>query len=197
MVINILNEESNSLSVKDITSKLVKKYPEKLEFKSSQFNDNKKLAQQQIYREIHQVTINDDVAFFRDKKFKPLKIGLIEENQEKLELESLDEDFESETGIVYILSTNTFTKDAKELVKIGLTTRTMKDRIKSLYTTGVPFEFTVLREYTTSSYEQLERAMHKLLHNFRPNQTREFFTKDCLDYADEIYELHKKIENIN
>jgi len=197
MVIDILKQENKSLIVKDITNKLVKKYPEKLESKSSQFNDDKKLAQQQIYREIHQVTISDDTAFFRDKNFKPLQIGLIEENQEKIEIESKNEDFESDIGIVYILGTDTFTKDAKELVKIGLTTLPVKDRIKSLYTSGVPFEFKVLREYKTSSYAELEKAMHKLLNKYRPNPAREFFTSDCLDFADEIYELHKKIENRN
>ncbi len=197
MVIDILTLENSSLNIKQLTTKLIAKYPEKLESKMLQKNGDKKLAISQIKAEVSSLTVDNDSIFFRDKSSKPVLVGLVEENEEKLEIESIEEDFESETGIVYILSTNTFTKDAKELVKIGLTTRTMKDRIKSLYTTGVPFEFTVLREYNTSNYEQLEKAMHKLLHNFRPNQTREFFTKDCLDYADEIYALHKKIGKLN
>jgi hypothetical protein len=37
--------------------------------------------------------------------------------------------------------------------------------------------------------------MHKLLNRFRPNPAREFFTNDCLEFADEIFELHKRIES--
>lgn len=197
MVIDILNEEGNSLKVKDITNKLIKKFPEKLESKTIQKNGDKKLALDQIKAEVSSLTVENDSTFFRDKTSRPVLVGLIEENEEKLEIESLDEDFESELGIVYILGTNTFTKDAKELVKIGLTTLKVQDRIKSLYTSGVPFEFTVLREYKTSSYAELEKAMHKLLNKYRPNPAREFFTKDCLEFADEVYELHKKIEGLN
>jgi len=194
MVIDILKQENNSLMVKDITNKLVKKYPEKIEAKSIQKNGDKKLALSQIKAEVSSLSVENDSLFFRDKSSKPVLVGLVEENEEKLEIESLDEDFESDRGIVYILGTDTYTKDAKELVKIGLTTLQVKDRIKSLYTSGVPFEFKVLREYKTSSYAELEKAMHKLLNKYRPNPAREFFTSDCLDFADEIYELHKKIE---
>ncbi|MGB5793827.1 GIY-YIG nuclease family protein, partial [Poseidonibacter sp.] len=194
-VIDILKQENNSLIVKDITNKLVTKYPEKLEAKTIQKNGDKKLALDQIKAEVSSLSVENDSVFFRDKSSKPVLIGLVEENEEKLEIESLNEDFESEMGIVYILGTDTFTKDAKELVKIGLTTLKVQEHIKSLYTSGVPLEFKVLREYKTSSYAELEKAMHKLLNRFRPNPAREFFTSDCLDFADEIYELHRKIEN--
>ncbi len=194
MVIEVLNEEKKLLTVKDITEKLVKKFPEKLEAKTLQRNGDTKLALDQIKAEVSSLTVENDSTFFRDKSSKPVLVGLIEEDEEKLEVEAQDEDFESDFGIVYILGTNTFTKDAKELVKIGLTTLKIEDRIKSLYTSGVPFEFRVLREYKTSSYAELEKAMHKLLNRFRPNPAREFFTNDCLEFADEIFELHKKIE---
>jgi len=197
MVIDILKQENKSLIVKDITNKLVKKYPEKLEAKSIQKNGDKKLALSQIKAEVSSLSVENDSLFFRDKSTKPVLVGLVEENEEKLEIESLDEDFESDIGIVYILGKDTYKKDAKELVKIGLTTLEVKNRIKSLYTSGVPFEFKVLREYKTSSYAELEKAMHKLLNKYRPNPAREFFTSDCLGFADEIYELHKKIENRN
>jgi hypothetical protein len=194
MVINILTEEGNPLIVKSIANKLVQNYPEKLESKTIQKNGDKKLALDQIKAEISSLSVENDSLFFRDKSSKPVLVGIVDENEEKLEIESLNEDFESDSGIVYILGTNTFTKDAKELVKIGLTTLRVEERIKSLYTSGVPFEFRVLREYKTSSYSELEKAMHKLLNKYRPNPAREFFTSDCLDFADEIFELHKRIE---
>lgn len=190
MVINILTEEGKPLTVKSIANKLVKKYPEKLESKTIQKNGDKKLALDQIKAEISSLSVENDSLFFRDKSSKPVLVGIIDENEEKLEIESVNEDFESDSGIVYILGTNTFTKDAKELIKIGLTTLKVEER----YTSGVPFEFRVLREYKTSSYSELEKAMHKLLNKYRPNPAREFFTSDCLDFADEIFELHKRIE---
>ncbi|MFK2823661.1 GIY-YIG nuclease family protein [Arcobacter sp. YIC-80] len=196
MVIDILVESDSSLIIKDLTTKLIKKYPEKLEAKILQKDGDKKQAISQLKAEISSLTVDNDSLFFRDKSSKPVKVGLIEENEERLEIESQDENFESDLGIVYILGTNTFTKDGCELVKIGLTTLKIQERIKSLYTSGVPFEFTVLREYKTPHYEELEKAMHKLLNSFRPNPSREFFIKECLLFADEVYELHKKIENL-
>ena len=39
------------------------------------------------------------------------------------------EDYETEEGIVYVLKTNTFTKDGKEILKIGFTTQNVQKRI--------------------------------------------------------------------
>jgi len=195
MIIEILKKQNKPMSAKDLTIKLIKMFPKKFQDKKIHFKNDEQKARDQIKREIHRNTISNDNTFFRDKSFKPLKIGLIEQNDEMLESELEDEDFESENGLVYILATNTFTKEGKELVKIGITTRKIEDRINNLYKTNTPFKYTVLREYNTSSYEPLEKAMHNLLTKFRPNLTREFFTKDCLEFADEIFELHKKIVN--
>lgn len=196
MIIEVLKKMDTSLKVKDLTDKLVSEFPEKLEDKKIQFNGDEKLAKQQIYREIHQTTLSDDSTFFRDKSFKPLQIGLIEQSDDISESNLENEDFESENGLVYVLSTNTFTKEGKELVKIGITTQKIEDRINNLYKTNTPFKYTVLRTYNTRLYEELEKAMHNLLYKYRPNLAREFFTSDCLSFADEIFELHKRIEEV-
>lgn len=197
MIIEVLKKEDTSLSAKDLTDKLVLEFPEKLEHKKGQFEGDEKRAIIQIKAEVSASAVSNDNLFFRDRSFEPLKIGLVEQEiqDEDMEIEVINEDFENKQGLVYILGTQVFTKDGKELVKIGLTTQKIQDRINTLYNTSTPFEFTVLREYKTSSYAELEKAMHKLLNKYRPNPAREFFVSDCLEFADEIYELHKKIED--
>ena len=196
MIVNVL-KKNGPMTVKSITDEVIQSYPEKIEQKILQQGDPQK-GRNQLYREIHGNTINADDTFYRDKSTKPLTVGLLdlEDEEEKIEIESQSEDFDKDEGTVYILGTQTYTKDGKELVKIGLTTLPVKERIRSLFTSGVPFEFTIKREYATSSYAELEKAMHKLLDRYRPNKAREFFTEECLVFADEIYALHKKIEGI-
>jgi len=193
MIIEVLKKSDDPITVKDLTDKLVLEFNEKLEDKKTQFNGDEKKAKQQIYREIHRITLSDDSTFFRDKSVKPLKVGLVEED-EYIEEELENEDFESDEGIVYILATNTFTKDAKEIVKIGKTTQKIEDRIKNLYKTNTVYKYTILKLYTTNSYEKLESGMQKLLNRYRLNASREFFTIDCLEFADEIYEIFKRVE---
>ena len=197
MIINVL-AQNGPITVKNITDEVMRAYPEKIEQKIVQQGGDAQKGRNQLYREIHGNTINADDTFYRDKSTKPLTVGLLnlEDEEEKIEIESQSEDFDKDEGTVYILGTQTYTKDGKELVKIGLTTLPVKERIRSLFTSGVPFEFTIKREYATSSYAELEKAMHKLLDRFRPNKAREFFTEECLVFADEIYALHRKIEKI-
>lgn len=195
-MITAVLKKNGPMPVKGITEVIMTMYPEKIDQKIVQQGGDLQKGKNQLYREIHGNTINSDDTFYRDKSTTPLTVGLLnfEDEEQKLEIESQAEDFDSEVGTVYILGTQTYTKEGKELVKIGLTTLPVQERMKSLFTSGVPFEFTVKREYPTSSYAELEKAMHKLLDKFRPNKAREFFTEECLFFADDIYALHKKIE---
>ncbi len=104
------------------------------------------------------------------------------------------EDYEKEEGSVYILKTNTFTKEGKEIIKIGFTTQDIKKRINQLYTTGVPFEFEVHKTYNTRNFIELEQALHKLLAPFKINKSREFFTEDALLFIEKIVEIHRSIQ---
>lgn len=106
------------------------------------------------------------------------------------------EDFESTSGKVYIIKTGTHTKDRKEIIKIGHTTQEIQQRISQLYTTGVPFEFTIHAIHQIQNHIELEQALHKLLSKFRLNKSREFFTEDALPYVDKIIEIHRAIQNI-
>ena len=128
--------------------------------------------------------------FFCDKTKKPMKISLIEDGEEPI---PSIEDFENDDGIVYVLKTNTFTNDGKEIIKIGFTTQDIQKRINQLYTTGVPFQFNIHTTYKTIYYIELEQAIHKLLAPFKINKSREFFTDDALPFFENIVNLHIKI----
>jgi hypothetical protein len=104
------------------------------------------------------------------------------------------EDFENEQGFVYVLRTDTYTKDGKEIVKIGFTAQDVNQRINQLYTTGVPFKFKLHVTYKTKNFIGLESALHKLLDPFKLNKSREFFVEDALEYIDKIVEVHKAIQ---
>ncbi len=142
------------------------------------------------------VVLKDDFIFHKTKTreaslatdFDPTMINQKDE---------ILEDYEKENGIVYILKTNTFTKNNEEIIKIGFTTQSVEKRINQLYTTGSPYKFTVHKTYETKNYIELEKALHKLLKPFQLNPEREFFTKNVLDYIDDIVKLHEKILNDN
>lgn len=77
-------------------------------------------------------------------------------------------------GFAYIL-TNKFMPG---LVKIGFTTWLTEDRIKALYTTGVPAPFEIQFRLMISNPKAVENKTHKLLDAFRVNPKREFFMID-------------------
>lgn len=120
------------------------------------------------------------------------EIGLQDESIESENLERLEAGF----GTVYVLGTNLFTKEGAEIIKIGITTGSIENRIAQLYTTGVPFRFRIITQLDTKNYAELEQSIHKLLDPYRLNRSREFFTDKCLPYVDEIVAVHKKIQGL-
>jgi hypothetical protein len=77
-------------------------------------------------------------------------------------------------GIVYIL----INPAMNNILKIGRTKRTLDDRLKELYNSSVPFPFQVY--YAAEVYDEIkvESILHKLFHEDRVNNQREFFTTD-------------------
>lgn len=73
-------------------------------------------------------------------------------------------------GILYCLVNDSM----PGYVKIGMTTRTVQDRMKELYTTGVPLPFQCLVAKHVDDVEEKERIVHRIFSEYRvPN--REFF----------------------
>lgn len=73
-------------------------------------------------------------------------------------------------GIVYILSNPAM----PGLVKIGKTIN-LDDRMKSLFSTGIPLPFRCVYAKKVSNYNDVERKLHKGLKARRENPNREFF----------------------
>jgi len=137
------------------------------------------------------IRVNDNFILLDTAPKSAILNESLEQNQQT-DAEVL-EDYEKEIGTVYILKTNTFTKECKEIIKIGFTTQDIKNRINQLYTTGTPYKFTIHKTYEVKNYIELEKALHKLLIPFQLNNSREFFTDEALKYIDDIVELHKRI----
>ncbi len=135
--------------------------------------------------------VKTNESFFCDKNYKPLKVSLMTNDIEPI---PSVEDFEEEEGLVYILKTDTYTKEGKEIIKIGFTTQDINKRINQLYTTGVPFKFQIHATYKTRNFIELEMALHKLLDPFKLNKSREFFIEDALPFISDIVALHRKIQ---
>lgn len=102
---------------------------------------------------------------------------------------------EADIGTLYVLSTGLYTAEQVEIIKIGVTTGPVDKRITQLYTTGVPFRFTIVSQLETTNYSKLEQALHCLFDKYRINKSREFFTAHCLKFLPDLIVIHRKIED--
>jgi hypothetical protein len=135
-----------------------------------------------------------------DRTQKPIKLTLapglgddVSIPDEEIDTENLER-LEAGVGTLYVLGTHLYTKEGDEILKIGITTGTVENRITQLYTTGVPFRFRVIKEFETRNYNELEQSLHKLLGPYRINRSREFFTERCLPYVEQIVSIHKDVQ---
>jgi hypothetical protein len=64
------------------------------------------------------------------------------------------------------------------IVKIGKTKRDVVDRMRELYTTGVPTPFETDATIVTPDCDELEKTLHLYFNEFRVNSDREFFKID-------------------
>jgi hypothetical protein len=190
----VLLSSASPLTPQEIRDTIKARHPQLYNTESHQRNVSKghyNSLDHALLAQIYGMTrTNED--FFCDTSFKPMKISM--SRAELAEELPTIEDFEGTSGKVYVLKTGTHTKDGKEIIKIGHTTQEVQQRISQLYTTGVPFEFTVHAIYQTQNHIELEQALHKLLLKFRLNKSREFFTEDALPYVDKIVEIHRTIQ---
>lgn len=92
-------------------------------------------------------------------------------------------------GFIYIL----INPSLKDLLKIGMTTRSPEERAKELSTTGVPTPFFVAFSEEVSDCQMIEKEIHLQLENFRYIKNREFFE---IPLAHAIKIVAKKIEDL-
>ena len=95
------------------------------------------------------------------------------------DFECIDDDYNPNRGIVYCL-VNRFLRSICEvpIVKIGMTTRTLDERMSELYTTALPTQFECFYAVEVEDARWLEQKLHKLFVKHRVNRNREFFEID-------------------
>lgn len=81
-----------------------------------------------------------------------------------------------ETGFIYILSNPSM----KGVLKVGMTTKSVRERVSELNTTGVPRSFVIEKtfEVDQSFLNEVERTAHKILKGQRKHHGKEFFKCD-------------------
>ena len=92
---------------------------------------------------------------------------------------------ETDTGIVYVLSNPYFHSLPEhniKTVKIGMTRRDdVEERMKELYTTGVPKPFECELAMRVKNPDYIENTLHALFSDSRINGSREFFFLNPVD----------------
>lgn len=201
---SLLSEHPEGLTPQEVRDLIKKRYPILYGTESHQRNVDKghyKDLEHALLAQIYVVQKNAS-DIYSDRSQTPMKLFLVdagtkdtsetEGTEDTISTEILEK-LEQGIGTLYILGTNLYTADRKEIVKIGITTGSVENRINQLYNTSVPYRFRMIQEIETTNYSELEKAIHKLFDPFRINRSREFFTEDCLDFVQPLIDMHRKI----
>jgi len=86
-------------------------------------------------------------------------------------------------GFVYIISNPSFRRN---IYKIGMTERTVLERIKELFTTGVPTPFEIEHKIPHFDPDALETHLHNRFKKYRIHKRREFFKVSLRDIETEL-----------
>jgi hypothetical protein len=197
-VTEILKEAGGALTPQEIRDRLKVSHPEFYSTDSHRTNVAKghyHHLDHALMAQVYGLVKRED--FVVDRSAKPLRLAL----KDALTLDFVDdelsaESIEKDVGIVYVLSTGTYTKAGMQIVKIGMTSGDVDSRISQLHTTGVPFRFSVIKTYRAKGFIELERALHSMLARFRLNSCREFFSEDSIPFIDRIVSLHREINPV-
>ena len=195
-VVRILKQSPKPLAPSEIRDQIKLEFPalygterQQAYFAKGHFNSLDHALTAEIYK-----LVRRSENFFCDDTSRPMRISLATDSGDA-ETDQVGEDYDSASGTLYVLGTSTFTELQKEIVKIGITTRPLDERIKQLYTTGVPFRFRCLKSYLVPGFASLETALHNLLTPFRLNDGREFFTSDAVPFVERVVAIHAEIRS--
>ncbi|MGV6852803.1 MAG: GIY-YIG nuclease family protein [bacterium] len=78
---------------------------------------------------------------------------------------------ESNTHIIYILTNEAM----PDIIKIGKTERPIEQRMRDLYTSGVPVPFECFHASVVDRSKNVESRLHSAFEKYRVNKNREFF----------------------
>jgi len=97
-------------------------------------------------------------------------------------------------GLVYIVSNPSMSG----LVKVGFTTRDIKDRLTELNSsTSIPEPFTVEATFHSFNPQKDERKVHERLNEWRTNNNREFFKMEPLLAVQLVTEILKQSPHLS
>lgn len=91
-------------------------------------------------------------------------------------------------GFVYVL----INESMPNLVKVGMTTRSVEQRMSELYQTGVPTPFDLYAEYLCPDCAAVEIAVHEALSGCRVSDAREFFICPAEKAAQAVMDAHRE-----
>lgn len=197
-VIEILEKNGAPLTPQQIKEKIKERYSQYYDTEAQRRSVEKRQCASIDHALLAQIytIVGTGSRFARDRSVKPMLISLIPDEVEGVEEDlAAGEDYESDHGTVYVLSTGVYTETGQRIVKIGQTTLPVEQRVGQLYTTGSPFKFEVLAVYKTKNYVELEQALHRLLAPFRLNKAREFFTEEAIAHVAPIVAVHRRIQD--
>lgn len=95
-------------------------------------------------------------------------------------------------GTIYIMRNASFEKN---IFKIGLTTKTTKERASQLSNTSVPDNFNIINEWNVKDCRIAEKEIHEILKEYRINPNREFFRIELKYACKVIEEITSRINN--
>jgi len=76
-----------------------------------------------------------------------------------------------------------------ELIKIGMTRRSIWRRLEEFHTTNSPCEWSCWYDFKTENADEVEKKIHKHFEKFRVSKNREFFKIDADDAWGEILKI--------
>ena len=194
-VSEILKKAGSALTPQQIRDRVKLSYPQFFNTEAHQTNVAKGHFHHLDHALLAQVygLVKRDM-FICDRTVKPMTLSLRDDFDIEAEEDLVSvEDVEEDVGTIYVLKTGTYTKDGREIIKIGTTSGEVDHRVTQLYTTGVPYRFNVLKTHQVSGFIELEKALHAILAKFRLNSSREFFTEDAVPFIERIISVHREI----
>ena len=196
----LVNNDTN----KDIYDKIVDKYPELLDGKVQQFDGDEKRATQQVKVQItERINHYEGVLFEIDRTERPFRYSFIDHNADEIDddddiiISDTVTEEEIDTGYIYILDTNLYTKEGKSIYKIGKANDIDK-RIKQLNSEQGCYQKHILKHsYHVERPYKIEHSIHCVLDKGRVNPKKEGFYSDCVEENIGLIETMIEIFKIN
>ena len=172
----------------DICNKIVTIYPDLLEKKTQRAEGDEKQASQQIKAEIGSILYrHEGILCVIDRTEKPFQYSLIDTELEIINdnddiiIDGTKTELETDTGYIYILDTNLYTKDGKSIYKIGKA-NDLDKRIKQLDSEqGCYHKHSIKYTYHVERPYKIEHGIHCVLDKGRVNPKKEGFYSDYVE----------------